>query len=127
MRAVVEARALRKARRWSGTRSMLEPQLTDDCGRDSPSVRVQHGNGWKGSCRRRRGDSWTIMGFCRPKTKKKALGVSFFADAPPREKGSNYWYAWSVAGEPVGRRAENSCLECRKIVDALILAENSFH
>ena len=57
--------------------------------------------------------------FLSSKNRKK-LGVPFLEDAPPREEGSNYWYAWSVAGESVGRRAENSFLKYRKIVDAVM-------
>ena len=57
IRAASEALALRQALHRRGTRAMLEPQSTDDCGRNSPSVRVQHGIGWKGFCRRRREDS----------------------------------------------------------------------
>ena len=41
----------------------------------------------KDFCRRRRGDSWTILGFCRPKNRSN-LRVSFLADTPPRAEGA---------------------------------------
>ena len=34
-------------------------------------VRAQRGNGWKGFYKRHRGNSWTILGSCQPRTETR--------------------------------------------------------